>query len=47
LDLYVAELAVGYETYLNEKGKRGETLNASQGYTTEELQGMLNSVKKR
>lgn len=45
IDLFVMELAIGYETYLNKKHKGGETIG--HGKSQQELQAMLDRVKQR
>ena len=45
IDLFVMELAIGYETYLTKKTKGGETIG--HGKSQEELQGMLDRAKQR
>lgn len=45
LDLYVAEVAVGYENYMHKKASNKQNNQISSNYSTEELQQMLNRVK--
>jgi hypothetical protein len=45
LDLYVAEVAVGYENYMHKKASNKQNNQVGSEYSTEELQQMLNRVK--
>ena len=47
LDLYVAEVAVGYESFMHKKAsnKASGQQNIGSQYSTEDLTAMLNNVK--
>jgi len=49
IDVVCAEIAIGYEGYLNEKSRaqaEGKPLPVTNKYSTEELQSMIDSVKR-
>jgi len=43
IDLFVMELSIGYETFLNKSKENGQTIG--HGLSQEELQAMLDNVK--
>jgi hypothetical protein len=45
-DLYVAELAAGYEQYITSEANKGQTPN-NNGLSVEEMQDMLNKVRNK
>lgn len=49
LDVYVSELALGYELYMHEKAENDSKGRPTVGkkYNTQQLQEMLNAVKVR
>ena len=48
IDVQVANLALSYENYVRERAeKEGGGVNHSHGKSKEELQAMINRVKKR
>jgi len=47
LDMRCANLGNAYEAYLNKKQKGGGLDKTDHGYTTQDLQSMLQQVKER
>lgn len=45
LDMKCANLALEYENYLNKKNDGKQAVNSNHGYTTEQLQTMVNNVR--
>lgn len=47
LDLYVAEIAAGYESFVSKQASNTANGNAGKNYTTEELANMVKRVKEK
>ena len=47
LDMKCANLSLAYEAYLNKKQEGGHKDKSDHGYSTQDLQSMLNTVKER
>jgi len=47
LDMRCANLGNAYEAYVNKKSNSGRLDKTDHGYSTQDLQSMLNNVKER
>lgn len=47
LDLKIAEIAVGYETYLSKNPQQARSATLNSNYSQEELKAMIDSVKEK
>jgi hypothetical protein len=47
LDMKVANLAIAYETYVNQKHKSGTKDKTDHGYSTQDLLSMVKNTKER